>query len=55
MVGYPLDVNFYVSSIIDERGISKENWFLDENSINIVMGEVVKIGNYFRDKIPKWV
>lgn len=52
---FPRNINFYVSPIIDKRGISKENWFLNESSINVVMDEVVKIGNYFRDKIPKWV
>ena len=52
---FPQNIKFYISPIIDKRGISKENWFLNESSINVVMGEVVKIGNYFRDKIPKWV
>lgn len=51
----PVDINFYVSSVIDKRGISKDNWFLNESSIRIVMNEVVKIGNYFEDKISKWV
>lgn len=52
---FPIDINFYVSSVIDKRGISKDNWFLNEDSIRIVMNEVTKIGNYFEDKISKWV
>lgn len=52
---FPININFYVSPIIDKRGISKENWFLNEDSINIVMNEVTKIGYYFKDKIPNWV
>ncbi len=52
---FPLNINFYISPIIDKRGITKDNWFQNEDSISIVMSEIVKIGNYFRDKIPKWV
>ncbi len=52
---FPLDIHFCVSPVVDNRGISKANWFLDEDSISIVMDEVVKIGTYFRDEIPKWI
>jgi uncharacterized SAM-binding protein YcdF (DUF218 family) len=52
---FPLNTNFYVSPILDRRGISKNNWFLNEDSIKIVMNETVKIGRYFEDKISKWV
>ncbi len=52
---FPLDVKFYVSPVIDKRGISKETWFLNNENISIVMGEVTKIGKYFKDKISKWV
>lgn len=51
---FPSNINFYIAPIIDRRGISKENWFLNEDSIKIVMGEVMKIGTYFEDKIYKW-
>ncbi|MFD3157322.1 YdcF family protein [Haloimpatiens sp. FM7330] len=52
---FPININFYVSPVIDKRGISKDNWFLNEDSISIVMNEVVKIGKYFEDKIKNWV
>ena len=52
---FPLDVKFYVSPVIDKRGISKETWFLRNEHISIVMCQVTKIGNYFEDKISKWV
>lgn len=52
---FPSSVNFYISPIIDKRGISKDNWFLNEDSIRIVMNEEMKIGSYFEDKINKWV
>lgn len=52
---FPLNMNFYVSPIIDKKGISKDNWFLKEDRINIVMNEVTKIGYYFKDKIPNWI
>jgi len=52
---FPSNVNFYVSPVIDKRGITKENWFLSNYSVGTVMNEVVKIGSYFEDKIQKWV
>jgi len=52
---FPSNINFYIALIIDKRGISNDNWFLNEDSISIVMNEVVKIGSYFEDKILKWV
>lgn len=52
---FPQSVEFYISSVIDKRGISKENWFLDKESIRLVMSEVAKIGTYFEDKITGWI
>lgn len=51
---FPSDVKFYISPVIDKRGISKETWFMNNEHINIVMGEVTKIGSYFESKISKW-
>lgn len=48
---FPQDVIFYVSPIVDYRNISKDNWFLREEKIAVVMREVEKIGSYFKDKI----
>lgn len=52
---FPLEVQFYVSTVVDKRGISKDTWFLKSENISIVMGEVEKIGKYFKDKISGWV
>lgn len=52
---FPKDMNFYVSPVIDERKVSKNNWYLDNKKIHLVMSEVVKIGRYFEDKISNWV
>lgn len=52
---FPSNIHFYISPIIDRRGISNDNWFLNEDSTRIVMNKVVKIGSYFKDKIKKWV
>jgi uncharacterized SAM-binding protein YcdF (DUF218 family) len=52
---FPDSIVFFVAPVIDERGIARDTWFLDEDKIHIVMGEVVKIGQYFEDKIPEWV
>jgi len=48
---FPKGVEFYVVSIPGKIGLSKNNWFLDENKTKIVMGEVVKIGDYFKSLI----
>ncbi|MDF2539664.1 MAG: hypothetical protein K0S76_2685 [Herbinix sp.] len=52
---FPKDINFYVAPVIDRRGISKDNWYMKEESIKLVMGEIVKIGKYFDNKIWQWV
>ncbi len=50
---FPKEIEFLVSPVVDKRGLSKDNWYLDENSIRIVMDEVRKFGIYFADKIVK--
>ena len=49
---FPKDTIFYVSSVTDKLGITKENWFQDEARIHRVMSEVRKIGTYFGEHIP---
>ncbi len=44
-----------VSTITDNRGIDKDNWFLDEGKIKLVMNELEKIGKYFGNHISNWV
>jgi uncharacterized SAM-binding protein YcdF (DUF218 family) len=50
---FPKEIEFFVSCVPDRREISKNNWFLDEEKIKTVMGEVVKIGKYFEACIKK--
>ena len=52
---FPTNIKFMVSPIIDERGIKKDNWFLEEKKIKVVMTEVEKIGRYFGHHIWNWV
>ncbi|ERI95088.1 hypothetical protein HMPREF1982_00486 [Clostridiales bacterium oral taxon 876 str. F0540] len=52
---FPLDIEFYVSPVLDRRKTTKDNWFLDGEKISLVMGEVSKIGGYFEGEISKWV
>ena len=52
---FPSDIKIYISPVLDERQISKDNWFLDRYKSTIVMNEVAKIGVYFEDKIISWV
>lgn len=48
---FPKITKFIIQPIIDEREISKENWFLDSKKIKYVMGEVSKIGEYFSEYV----
>lgn len=48
---FPKTVDFYVCPIVDTSGITKDSWQNNQDFVNIVMGEVMKIGDYFRDKI----
>ena len=50
-VVFPRDVEFYVSTVTDKSGVTKDNWFSNADSTNLVMGEVVKIGRYFKNEI----
>lgn len=52
---FPTGVEFIVCPIIDERDVQKNNWFLDQDKIAIVMKEVEKIGQYFGKHIPNWL
>lgn len=51
---FPANTVFYTAPVRDKRGMSKDNWFTDNTYISIVMREIVKIGKYFEDKIPRW-
>lgn len=48
---FPKCTEFFVATTRDKRGLDKDNWTTKSEYINIVMGEVVKIGKYFADKI----
>lgn len=51
---FPLDVKYSVAAVADNRGITKENWFLKPEHVALVLGEVEKIGQYFSAQIPAW-
>lgn len=51
---FPKNIEFFVVSVPDKKEIRKDNWFLDEGKIKIVMGEVVKIGKYFETLIKNF-
>lgn len=52
---FPKEVEFLVHPVVDNTGIDRDNWYLDEEKIDKVMDEFVKIGRYFRRHIPGWV
>lgn len=51
---FPKGIEFFVADVPDKREIRKDNWFLDEEKIKIVMGEVAKIGKYFERYIKRF-
>lgn len=48
---FPSRTQFYVETVADKRNITRENWYKNEETIKIVMGEVEKMGKYFTDDI----
>lgn len=54
-VEFPGEVEFMVCPVTDKTGITKDNWFLDEQSVYRVMKELTKVGQYFGHHIPNWV
>lgn len=48
---FPGNIEFFVYPVVDNSGINRDNWFCNEDMINMVMGEVTKIGQYFRTEI----
>lgn len=48
---FPEEVSFYVSTVPDGDGCTRENWYRNEACIGRVMGEVAKIGTYFEKEI----
>lgn len=53
-VYFPQETTFYVSPVIDKTGITKDNWYTEEQKISRVMKELEKVGQYFRHHIPNW-
>jgi len=51
---FPQDTIFFTSPVVGKSGINRENWFQTEESIEMVMGEVVKIGQYFKKHVLAW-
>lgn len=54
-VEFPDNITFYISPVTDITGITKDNWYLEEKGINLVMNELTKVGQYFKHHIPNWV
>jgi len=52
---FPKEVNIMVASVAENREITRDNWFLEESKIKVVMTEVEKIGKYFGKHIANWV
>ena len=48
---FPKGTKFFIAFTEDKRGLNKENWHTKDEYISKVMGEVEKIGKYFKDKI----
>ncbi|MFA6198598.1 MAG: YdcF family protein [Patescibacteria group bacterium] len=46
-------IEYIICPIIDDRDVRRDNWFLDEKKIELVMGEMEKIGKYFVKRITQ--
>jgi hypothetical protein len=47
------DIEYVICPVVDDRGISKDNWYLDQGKIDKVMSEVEKIGKYCAAHLSK--
>lgn len=48
---FPKDTQFIVCPVVDNREVTKDNWYKDEMKITYVMNELEKVGRYFRKAI----
>ena len=48
---FPAYTEFFVESVTDVKGLSRDNWFTKDEYIKTVMGEVEKMGKYFSEDI----
>jgi uncharacterized SAM-binding protein YcdF (DUF218 family) len=51
---FPQGTLFHLAPVTDNTGITRDNWFLEEEKIKRVLIEVEKIGKYFGRHIPAW-
>ena len=47
------NIEYFVCPIIDERNITRDNWYLDQDKIERTMSEVERIGKYFAAHISE--
>ena len=52
---FAIKTQFIICPIFDERNIRRDNRFLDQKRIDVVLKEVEKIGKYFGKHILHWV
>jgi uncharacterized SAM-binding protein YcdF (DUF218 family) len=50
----PSNIKYIVCPVIDSRKISRNNWFQDQEKIDKVFDEIVKIGKYFPMHVSSW-
>ncbi|HEY9060097.1 MAG TPA: YdcF family protein [Pseudobacteroides sp.] len=48
---FPAGIEFFVSTVEDWKKINRQNWFQTDIGIETVMGEIVKIGEYFKGEL----
>ncbi|MCX7708855.1 MAG: YdcF family protein [Clostridia bacterium] len=52
---FPGNIEFFVHPVTDNSGITRDNWHLNQQMVQTVLGEVEKIGKYFVTEIDKLV
>lgn len=50
-ISFPIGTEFIVQPVMDKRGLTKDNWVESDEHRRLIMGEVNKIGLYFKDNL----
>ncbi|MBN2795735.1 MAG: YdcF family protein [Clostridia bacterium] len=54
-INFPKETEILVCPVVDNKNITKDNWMENEVHRDLVMGEVYKIGNYFKAHLQQLI
>lgn len=44
---FPMEVKFFIKSYVDEKDITKDNWYLEDDKKEVIYSEIQKLGKYY--------